>query len=49
MAPGGRGKKEDDEEHQRKFVLDTDTLFGEEGRTVDPVTGLPVVPPTIGG
>ncbi|MDT8910265.1 hypothetical protein [Amycolatopsis sp. PS_44_ISF1] len=50
MAPGGRGgKKEPDEEHQRKFVLDTDALFDQEGRTIDPVTGLPVVPPTIGG
>jgi hypothetical protein len=49
MAQGGRGGKTDeDREHDRKYVLDEDTLFDEDGKTVDPVTGLPVVPPTIG-
>ncbi|SEB38918.1 hypothetical protein SAMN04489727_1276 [Amycolatopsis tolypomycina] len=50
MAPGpGRGKgSEEDQEHQRKYVLDT-TLFDEDGNEItDPVNGLPAVPPTIG-
>ncbi|WP_410626448.1 WXG100 family type VII secretion target [Amycolatopsis sp. cmx-8-4] len=50
MAPGaGRGKGEDDREHKRKFMLDEDTLFTDEDRKhLDPTTGLPPVPPTIG-
>ena len=49
MAQGGRGgKTEEDREHERKYVVDEDGLFDEDGKTVDPVTGLPVVPPTIG-
>ncbi|SEP52435.1 hypothetical protein [Amycolatopsis saalfeldensis] len=49
MAQGGRGgKTEEDREHERKYVLDDDGLFDEDGKTVDPVTGLPPVPPTIG-
>jgi hypothetical protein len=50
MAPGaGRGKREEDREHQRKFMLDEDTLFTDEDREqLDPTTGLPPAPPTIG-
>jgi hypothetical protein len=50
MAPGGRGKgeREEDAEHNRKYGLDDDSLFTDEARTIDPVTGLPVTPPTIG-
>ncbi|WP_410665849.1 hypothetical protein [Amycolatopsis sp. lyj-84] len=49
MAPGGRGKPEEDKEHQRKYVLAEDTLFTEEDKKdVDPTTGLPPAPPTIG-
>jgi hypothetical protein len=51
MGPGGRGgKKDDDKEHQRKYVQDTETLFTDEDRKLpDPTTGLPPVPPVIGG
>ncbi|MEC3974296.1 hypothetical protein QMK34_03225 [Amycolatopsis sp. H20-H5] len=49
MAQAGRGTKEEDAEHQRKYVLDSDTLFTDEARDdLDPTTGLPPVPPTIG-
>ncbi|HWD03100.1 MAG TPA: hypothetical protein VG674_11680 [Amycolatopsis sp.] len=49
MAPGGRGgKKGEDEKHERKYVLDEDVLFEGDSRPVDPETGLPPVPPTIG-
>ncbi len=50
MAPAaGRGKTEEDTEHKRKYGLDDRSLFtDEDGKTVDPVTGLPVAPPTIG-
>jgi uncharacterized protein YukE len=50
MAPGaGRGKGEEDREHKRKFMVDEDTLFTDEDRQyLDPITGLPPVPPTIG-
>ncbi len=49
LAPGGRGKTEEDREHQRKYVRDDDTLFTDDDREeLDPVTGLPAVPPTIG-
>jgi uncharacterized protein YukE len=50
MAPGtGRGKGEEDREHKRKFVRNEDTLFTDEDRdNLDPTTGLPPVPPTIG-
>jgi uncharacterized protein YukE len=49
MAPGGRGKGEEDQEHQRKYVVDSDQLFTEDGqKLVDPETGYPAVPPTIG-
>ncbi|WP_328610482.1 hypothetical protein OG943_15550 [Amycolatopsis sp. NBC_00345] len=51
MGPGGRGgKKEEDAEHQRKYVQDAETLFTDEDRKLpDPTTGLPPVPPVIGG
>ncbi|GAA1995245.1 hypothetical protein GCM10009754_88130 [Amycolatopsis minnesotensis] len=53
LAPGGRGK-EDDREHKRKYgVPEVDESVAEvdeaTGKLIDPVTGLPVVPPTIGG
>ncbi|MBB1156920.1 hypothetical protein [Amycolatopsis dendrobii] len=47
-APGAqRGKKEEDEEHERKYVLDVD-LFADEGTAVDPETGMRPTPPTLG-
>jgi hypothetical protein len=50
MGQAGRGKSsEEDREHERKYMLDTDTLFTDEDRKeLDPTTGLPPVPPTIG-
>ncbi|MEC3977182.1 WXG100 family type VII secretion target [Amycolatopsis sp. H20-H5] len=49
MAPGARkGESEEDAEHRRKYGLDDDSLFTDEERTIDPVTGFPVAPPTIG-
>ncbi|WP_191259277.1 hypothetical protein [Amycolatopsis oliviviridis] len=50
IAPGpARGAKEEDKERQRKYVQDEDTLFTDEDKkSVDPVTGLPPAPPTIG-
>ncbi|MYW97121.1 hypothetical protein G3I59_42535 [Amycolatopsis rubida] len=49
MSGGGRGgKKEDDAEHSRKYVLDTDDIFSGEEATVDPATGLRSTPPTLG-
>ncbi|WP_033292128.1 WXG100 family type VII secretion target [Amycolatopsis jejuensis] len=45
---GGRGgKKEEDEEHERKYVLDVD-LFADDEPAVDPETGLRPAPPTLG-
>ncbi|WP_406640963.1 hypothetical protein [Amycolatopsis sp. WGS_07] len=53
MAPGGKGKSEEDKEHQRKYGIDDDSAFSlvdENGeRALDPRTGLPPTPPTIGG
>ncbi|MFF0149043.1 hypothetical protein ATK36_5265 [Amycolatopsis sulphurea] len=53
MGAGGRGKGEEDKEHQRKYGVDDDSAFDitddEGGRILDPRTGLPPVPPTIGG
>ncbi|WP_051166489.1 hypothetical protein [Amycolatopsis orientalis] len=47
-APGAqRGKKEDDEEHERKYVLDVD-LFADDRTAVDPETGMRPTPPTLG-
>ena len=52
-AAGGKGKGEEDKEHQRKYGIDDDSAFSlvnEDGeRAVDPRTGLPPTPPTIGG
>ncbi|MFF0147380.1 hypothetical protein ATK36_2117 [Amycolatopsis sulphurea] len=52
-APGGKGKGEGDKEHQRKYGVDDDSAFSltdDDGdRLVDPRTGLPPTPPTIGG
>jgi hypothetical protein len=52
-AGGHKGTGAEDEEHQRKYGLDDDSAFSlvdEEGeRLVDPNTGLPVTPPTLGG
>ncbi|WP_326567689.1 hypothetical protein VSH64_38595 [Amycolatopsis rhabdoformis] len=54
-AMGGganRGKGEEDAEHQRKYGIDDDSAFtlidDEDGRLLDPHTGLPPTPPTIG-
>ncbi|MGW4394560.1 hypothetical protein ACWEHA_04665 [Amycolatopsis nivea] len=54
LAPSrGKGKDEDSKDHHRKYGLETDSAFSltdEDGdRTVDPRTGLPPTPPTIGG
>lgn len=50
IAPGaGRGAKEEETEHRRKYIQDEDTLFTDEDKMqVDPTTGLPPAPPTIG-
>ncbi|MFD2466630.1 hypothetical protein [Amycolatopsis silviterrae] len=58
-APGiggitpSRGKDDEAKDHHRKYGLDNDsafTLTDEDGeRVVDPRTGLPPTPPTIGG
>lgn len=45
----GRGKGEEDKEHNRKYGLEDDALFVDRGeRLVDPETGMYVTPPTIG-
>ncbi|MFF0146986.1 hypothetical protein ATK36_5405 [Amycolatopsis sulphurea] len=52
-AASGKGKGEDDKEHQRKYGVDDDSAFSltddDGGRLLDPRTGLPPTPPTIGG
>lgn len=50
IVPGGGRGKDDDREHHRKYDLpDNVTETGEEAdKITDPVTGLPVMPPTIG-
>jgi hypothetical protein len=52
MGAGGKGKdKEEDKEHDRKYVMDDDSAFqlSENGeRIVDPRTGMSVAPPVIG-
>ncbi|WP_370946984.1 hypothetical protein AB5J62_05355 [Amycolatopsis sp. cg5] len=45
MAPGARGKGEEDSEHARKYGLEEVPFTTED---IDPETGYPVVPPTIG-
>ncbi|MEW2500227.1 hypothetical protein AB0878_07055 [Amycolatopsis sp. NPDC047767] len=51
-AAGSKGKGEEDAEHQRKYGIDDDSAFSllddEDGRLLDPHTGLPPTPPTIG-
>ncbi|MEV6897808.1 hypothetical protein [Amycolatopsis sp. NPDC051372] len=51
-AAGNKGKGEEDAEHQRKYGIDDDSAFSllddEDGRLLDPHTGLPPTPPTIG-
>ncbi|MFF0146820.1 PPE-repeat protein [Amycolatopsis sulphurea] len=53
MGAGGKGKGGEDKEHQRKYGIDDDsafTLIDDGGeRVLDPRTGLPPTPPTIGG
>ncbi|SDX00392.1 hypothetical protein SAMN05421504_10224 [Amycolatopsis xylanica] len=52
MGHGGRGGGEEDEEHQRKYVLEDDAAFqltDEDGeKYVDPRTGMSPVTPVIG-
>lgn len=52
MGQGGRGASEEDEEHQRKYVLEDDAHFqltDEDGeKYVDPRTGMSPVTPVIG-
>ncbi|GAA4537299.1 PPE domain-containing protein [Amycolatopsis samaneae] len=49
---GGKGKREEDREHRRRYVLEDDAAFqltGDEGdKAVDPRTGMSPVPPVIG-
>ncbi|MFF0147243.1 hypothetical protein ATK36_2754 [Amycolatopsis sulphurea] len=50
---GGKGKGEEDAEHQRKYGVEDDSAFSltdnDGERLLDPRTGLPPTPPTIGG
>jgi hypothetical protein len=51
MGGGHKGEGGEDEEHQRKYVMEDDQAFQltEDGeRLVDPHTGLPITPPVIG-
>jgi hypothetical protein len=48
---GHKGEGGEDEEHQRKYVMEDDDAFQvtENGeRLIDPYTGLPITPPVIG-
>ncbi|MFD5091015.1 hypothetical protein ACFWMR_10480 [Amycolatopsis thailandensis] len=45
MAPGARGNKSEDSEHARKYGVDEEPITIAD---IDPETGYPVVPPTIG-
>jgi hypothetical protein len=48
---GQKAQNGEDEEHQRKYVIDDDEAFQltEEGeRLIDPRTGMPLTPPVIG-
>ncbi|MGW7533509.1 hypothetical protein [Amycolatopsis sp. NPDC054798] len=54
MGAGSKGSQgEADREHQRKYGLEDDSVFdladGEDDRLLDPRTGMPPTPPTIGG
>ena len=51
MAPGQKGQGGDDDEHQRKYIVDDDEAFQltDDGeRLTDPRTGMPLTPPVIG-
>ncbi|MEU8632511.1 hypothetical protein AB0C38_10110 [Amycolatopsis sp. NPDC048633] len=50
IGPAGYGRPADeDEEHERKYVRDDDSVFADvEDELVDPRTGFAPVPPTIG-
>ncbi|WP_039923734.1 hypothetical protein [Amycolatopsis decaplanina] len=49
MAPvAGRGAKDEDRERTRKYVQDESLFPRADTNDVDPTTGLPPVPPTIG-
>jgi hypothetical protein len=45
-APG-RGEREDDKEHQRKYTVEERELF-DDAKAVDPRTGMKATPPVIG-
>jgi hypothetical protein len=48
---GHKGEGGEEEEHQRKYVMEDDDAFQltENGeRLIDPHTGLPITPPVIG-
>ncbi|EME52933.1 hypothetical protein H074_31472 [Amycolatopsis decaplanina DSM 44594] len=44
----GRGAKDEDRERTRKYVQDESLFPRADTNDVDPTTGLPPVPPTIG-
>ncbi|PKW14276.1 PPE domain-containing protein [Saccharopolyspora spinosa] len=46
-GPGQRGRSEEDQEHERKYIRNTDEHFGFSGE-IDPNTGHAVAPPVIG-
>jgi hypothetical protein len=51
MGAGQRGQGDEDEEHQRKYIVDDDEAFQltDDGeRLTDPRTGMPLTPPVIG-
>jgi hypothetical protein len=50
VGPAGSARPADeDEEHERKYVRDDDSVFADvEDGLVDPRTGFAPVPPTIG-
>jgi len=50
QPPAGRGRGEDEERERKYVVLDDEHLLPDKvgTKTVDPRTGLPVVPPVIG-
>jgi hypothetical protein len=51
MAPGQKGQGDEDEEHQRKYIVEDDEVFQltDDGeRLTDPRTGMPLTPPVIG-
>jgi hypothetical protein len=51
MGAGQKGQGGEDEEHQRKYIVDDDEAFqlADDGeRLTDPRTGMPLAPPVIG-